>query len=42
MGGRQQVLGACAQSLDVQNVMVPACAPGHALKARCTRPLCAL
>lgn len=30
MGGRQQALG--AQSLGVQNVMVPACVPGHALK----------
>ena len=35
MRGRQQALGACAQSLDAQNVVVPARAPREALKAGC-------
>ena len=42
MGGRQQALEACAQSLDAQNVIAPACVPGHGLKVGCTRPFCAL
>lgn len=41
MGGRQQAPGARVQSLGVQNVMVPACAPGHALKSGCTGPFLA-
>lgn len=42
MGSRQRALGTGAQSLDVQNVVVAACAPLQVPGAGCTAPFCAL